>query len=133
VILVRIAICALALLVVSLLVPGIRIDWGDDPLRAVVILVALATLFALVQAVLKPRNPLITMPARILTLGLFPILIDAALLLLVAGIVDAVSDPLLMVGAFPPDLGLQAVATALVGAAVIAVVSTVMGFLIPAF
>ena len=133
VILVRIAVCGLALLVVSLLVPGITIDWGDDPLRAVLVLAALAALFAVVQAILKPKNPLITMPAKILTLGLFPILIDAALLLLVAGLVDAVADPLLVVGGFPPDLGLQAIGTALIGAVVITVVSTVMGFLIPSF
>ena len=58
-------------------------------------------------------------------------LVDAALLLLVAGIVDAVSDPLLVVGGFPPDLGLEAVGTALIGAVIITAVSTVMGLLIP--
>jgi uncharacterized membrane protein YvlD (DUF360 family) len=71
------------------------------------------------------------MPAKILTLGLFPILIDAALLLLVAGIVDAVTDPLLVVGGFPPELSLQSIGTALIGAVVITAVTTVMGFLIP--
>jgi putative membrane protein len=130
-IVVRVAICGLALLVVSLLVPGISIDWGEDPLRAVLILAALAVLFGVVRAILKPRNPLITMPAKILTLGLFPILMDAGLLLLVAGLVDAISDPLLVVGGFPPDLSILAIGTALVGGLIVTLVTTVMGFLVP--
>ena len=130
-ILIRIAVCGLALLVVSLLVPGITIDWGEDPGRAVLILAALAALFGIVQTLLKPRNALLTIPAKILTLGLFPILVDAALLLLVAGIVDAMSDPLLVVGGFPPELGLEAVVSALIGAVIITAVTTVMNLLIP--
>jgi putative membrane protein len=131
-ILTRIGVCGLAILVISLLVPGITIDWGEDPVRAVIILVALATLFGLVQAMLKLKDRLITLPAKILTLGLFPILMDAGLLLLVAGIVDALSDPLLVVGGFPPDLTIAAVATALVGGVIITAVTTVMNLLIPA-
>jgi putative membrane protein len=130
-ILIRIAVCGLALLAVSLLVPGITIAWGEDPVRAVLILGALAALFGIVQTLLKPRTPLVTIPAKVLTLGLFPILVDAALLLLVAGLVDAMTDPLLVVGGFPPDLGLDAVVTALIGAAVITAVTTVMNLLIP--
>ena len=130
-ILIRIAVCGLALLAVSLLVPGITIDWGEDPGRAVLILAALAALFGIVQTLLKPRNALLTIPAKILTLGLFPILVDAALLLLVAGIVDALSDPLLVVGGFPPELGVEAVVTALIGAVIITAVTTVMNLLIP--
>ena len=130
-IVIRIAVCGLALLAVSLLVPGITIEWGEDPARAVLILVALAALFGIVQTLLKPRSALVTVPAKILTLGLFPVLVDAALLLLVAGIVDAVSDPLLVVGGFPPDLGLEAVVAALIGAVIITAVTTVMNLLIP--
>jgi putative membrane protein len=131
VLLARIAICGLALLAVSLLVPGIAIDWGEEPLRAVLILVALAALFGVVQVLLKPRDRLITLPAKLLTLGLYPVLMDAALLLLVAGLVDAVADPLLTVGGFPPDLTIEAIGTALVGAFLITLITTVMGWLIP--
>jgi putative membrane protein len=129
--LVRIAICGLALLAVSLLVPGIAIEWGGEPIRAVLVLVALAVLFGVVQAVLKPRDRLITLPAKLLTLGLYPVLMDAALLLLVAGLVDAVSDPLLTVGGFPPDLTPGAIGTALIGAILITLITTVMAWLIP--
>ena len=130
-ILIRIAVSGLALLAASLLVPGISVDWGEDPVRAAVIVVALAALFGIVQTLLKPRSPLVTIPARILTLGLFPVLVDAALLLLVAGIVDAVTEPLLVIGGFPPDLGIEALVAALIGGVVITVVTTVMNLLIP--
>lgn len=128
---VRIIVSGLALLVAALVLPGIQVDWGRDPTRAAAILAGLAVLFGLVAWLLRPRHPLFTWPARVLTLGLYPVLVDAALLLLVAGLVDAVWDPVLTVGGFPPDLGLEAVAWAVAGAVIIIAVTSVMRLLIP--
>jgi putative membrane protein len=129
--LVRIAVNAVALLAAGLLVPGIRIAWGDDAVGIAISLLVLAVAFGLVNASIGRILRLLSLPLNVLTLGLFSVLLNAALLLLVAWVVDLVWQPLIVIGGFPPDLSIDAVATAAIGALVIGAVSTAMAILIP--
>ena len=64
--------------------------------------------------------------------GMFSIVLNAGLLLLVAFLVDLAWDPaLLTIGGYPPDLGIEAVITAAGGSFIISLVSTGLSILIP--
>lgn len=73
----RLIVVALSLALASRLVPGIHADgWGT--------LILAALLLGVVNAVIKPILTLLTLPITVLTLGLFLILLNAAMLGLVA-------------------------------------------------
>jgi putative membrane protein len=129
--LVRVVVNAVALLAAGLLVPGIEIAWGDDAAGIAVTLIVLALVFGLVNASIGRILRLLSLPLNVLTLGLFSVLLNAALLLAVAAVVDLVWEPLIVIGGFPPDLGLEALLAAATGALVIGAVSTAMAILIP--
>jgi putative membrane protein len=128
---VQVAINAVALLFAGLLVPGIEIEWADEAEGIVITLVALAIVFGLVNTFVRPLARLVSILLNIATLGLFSVVLNAGLLLAVAFIVDLVWQPLIVIGGYPPELSLQAVATAAVGAFIISVVATTLNVLIP--
>lgn len=130
-IIVRIAAIAVALLLAGLLVPGIEIEWADDALGIVATLLTLAVVFGLVNTFIRPIARLVSIPLNIATLGLFSFVINAALLLGVAFLVDLVWEPLIVIGGYPPDLSIEAVITAGVGSLIISAVSTGLTVLIP--
>ena len=128
---VRVAVIAVALLIATLLVPGIEVEWSDKAAGIVITLVALAIVFGLVNAFVRPIARLVSIPLNIATLGFFSIILNAALLLTVAFLIDLVWQPLITLGGYPPDLSLEAIATAAVGAFIISVIATAMNVLIP--
>ena len=128
---VRVAINAVALLFAGLLVPGIEIEWSEEAEGIVITLAALAIVFGLVNTFVRPLARLVSIPLNIATLGLFSIVLNAGLLLAVAFLVDLVWQPLIVIGGFPPELTLQAVATAAVVAVIISIVGTALNVLIP--
>ena len=76
----RFAICALSLWVAQRFVPGIRIDDVETVLIAALIL-------GFVNAVIRPVLVFLTFPITIVTLGLFLLVLNAAMLALVASLV----------------------------------------------
>jgi putative membrane protein len=128
---VRVAVSALGLLAAGLLVPGIEIEWSDEVSGVVITLVTLALVFGVVNAFVRPIGRLVAIPLNLLTLGLFSLVLNAFLLLLVAAVLDFVGQPILHIGSFPPDISIDAVGTAALGAFIISVVSTSMNLLIP--
>ena len=129
--LIRITVVAVALLLAALLVPGIVIDWADDGRGIAFMLLGLALAFGLVNAVIRPVARLVRVPLNLVTFGLFSVVLKAALLLSVAFLVDLVAGPLLVVGGFPPELGIEALSAAAMGSFVISAVSTGLTMLIP--
>lgn len=79
-ILIRWVVSALAILVSSYVLPGIKVD-------GFVAALTIAVVMGLVNAVIKPILIVLTLPINILTLGLFTLVINALLILLVAKIV----------------------------------------------
>ncbi len=73
----RLAISALGLWLASRVVPGIRVDGFGS-------LLAAALLLGIVNALVKPLLFILTLPFTLLTLGLFLLVINAAMLGLVA-------------------------------------------------
>lgn len=128
---VRIAIDSLALLLAGLLVPGIEIEWSDDAAGILITIVGMALLFGTVNGLLRPAGRVAAVPLKVLTLGTFSFALNAALLLIVAFVLDVVGYPVLHVGSFPPDISLDTVAAAAMGAFVIGAISTTMSVLIP--
>lgn len=77
----RLLVAGLGLWLASALVPGILIEGGWT-------LVGSALLLGLVNAVVRPVLVILTLPFTILTLGLFLLVINAAMLGLVATLLD---------------------------------------------
>jgi putative membrane protein len=128
---IRTAVIAVALLLAALLVPDIEIEWADDAPGIGLTLLVLAIAFGLVNALIRPIARLVSIPLNIATLGMFSVVLNAALLLGVAFLVDLAWGPLIVIGGFPPDLGITAVITAAVGSFIISAVSTGLQLLIP--
>lgn len=114
-ILIRLVINAIALWVAATFVPGPPgIEFADDSL---VTLGIVAVVFGLVNAFIKPIVKLLSLPARILTLGLFGLIINTGMLALTALILE--------------QLTIDGFVSAFIGALVISVVSMILGFLVP--
>jgi putative membrane protein len=129
--LIRVAVIAVALLLTALLVPDITIDWAEDAQGISITLLALALVFGLVNAFIRPIARLVSIPLNVATLGFFSVVLNAALLLLVAFLVDLVFGPLIVIGGYPPELGLEALGAAALGSFIISAISTVLTLLIP--
>src|SRR5215467_12896091 len=107
--LLRMAISAFALWVASLIVPGMTITGTPT-------LVAAAFLLGLVNAVVRPLALLLTLPFTILTLGLFVFVVNAAMLGLVAALLDG--------------FAISGFGAALLGSLVVSLVSSVVSWTI---
>jgi putative membrane protein len=79
--LIRVLIVALGLWAASVLVPGVEVHGAWTLLGA-------ALLLGIVNAVVRPLAILLTLPITIVTLGLFLLVVNAAMLALVAWVFD---------------------------------------------
>jgi putative membrane protein len=79
-----------------------------------------------VNGVLKPLIKALSLPINLLTFGLFGLVANGALLLILAWVADQI-DLTFTVGGFPPDFGVDAIIAAVVGGVVLSIVSTVIG------
>lgn len=78
---IRILVNGVALWVAALLLKGIHLESGGAPMsRQVVTVLWVAVIFALVNAVIKPVMTFFSLPAIVLTLGLFTLVVNAAML-----------------------------------------------------
>jgi putative membrane protein len=118
--LVRLLAGAVALAVAAWLIEGISVGPGTSRER-VLTLLAVAVIFGLVNAIVRPVVRLISLPLFILTLGLFTFVINALMLLLTAWIGDQ----------FDLAFHVDGFWSALLGALVISVVTFVLNVLLP--
>lgn len=123
-ILVRVAVNGLALYLTTLVVP--ELSFGADPTPAGVAGVAL--LFGVVNTLIKPIVKLFSLPLTIMTLGLFGLLINAGMLILVAWLSDLATFDF-TVGGFPPDFTIDTIVWSIAGAVVLGIVSAILGLL----
>lgn len=82
------ALTGLALWVVTLLVPGIGFVGGQTSAERVGIVLVVALIFGVVNAVIKPIVQVLSIPLYILTLGLFHVVINAMMLMITAWITE---------------------------------------------
>ena len=117
---IRVLVVAFALWVATLVVPGIGVGAGT-PAARVGTLLAVALIFGLVNAVVKPVVKVLGCAFYILTLGLIALVVNALLFLLVGWVADGLGLPFTVDGFVP----------AFFGAIVVGVVSFVLHVVIP--
>jgi putative membrane protein len=117
---VRVAVIAVALWVTTVIVPGIDNSAGTTSAR-VGTLVGVALIFGLVNATLKPLIKFVGGCLYILTLGLFGLVVNALLFLLVGWLSARLGLPFTVSGFW----------AAFWGAIVVAVVGALLHFVIP--
>jgi putative membrane protein len=112
--LVRLVASAAGLAVAAWILGGITVGTGEDSWghRALVLL-GVAVVFGLVNAVVKPVVKLLTLPLFVLTLGLITLVINALLLQLTAFLSDQVGL----------EFGVAGFGTAILGALIVSLVS----------
>src|SRR3954454_10076503 len=86
--LLRAALTGFALWIVTLVVSGIDFVGGDINLQRIGIILVVAIVFGLVNAIIKPIVQLISIPLYILTLGLFHVVINALMLWITSWITE---------------------------------------------
>jgi putative membrane protein len=107
--LVRLALNTLGILVAQALLPGITVQGAGAALLAALVL-------GILNATLRPILVLLTLPFTLLTFGLFLLVVNALLLMLVSGLV--------------PGFEVHGFGTALVGSVVISAVGWLTSWLI---
>ena len=121
--LIRLIITAVSIWVATLLVQGITIASPPENgnVSKVLVLLVVAVVFTLVNAVVKPIVKLLSLPLVIVTLGLFLLVINALMLGLTAWITSF------------SDYGLRVdgVWAAVIGGIIVGVVNWVLGILVP--
>jgi putative membrane protein len=110
----RLIVNALALWIASWLVSGVTFSGGLIPMLGV------ALVFGLVNAIIRPVAKILTFPLIILTLGIFALVINGAMLLLTSAVSDA----------FGLGFHVRGFWAAFWGALVVSVVSTVLSLLL---
>jgi putative membrane protein len=86
--LLRAALTGVALWVVTLVVPGVTFVGGDSTAGRIAVIFAVAVLFGLVNAILKPIVQILSIPLYVLTLGLIHVVINALMLWVTARITE---------------------------------------------
>jgi len=122
---INVAVTAIAFFVLTKLYSQIKFD------GTVVQLVLLAVVFGLVNAFIKPVIKLLSFPITAMTLGLFALVINGALLLFVAWLSDNFLKIDFSVGGFPHSgLSIDAFVAAIVGSIVLSVISAAIGLVV---
>ncbi|UFU06332.1 phage holin family protein [Ruania halotolerans] len=80
--LIKVLINGVALWLTSLWVSGVDFRTDDTPLNTVIVVAAVALLFTIVNAIVKPLVKLVSILFYVLTLGLFFLVVNALMLLL---------------------------------------------------
>ncbi|MFL5779139.1 MAG: phage holin family protein [Chloroflexota bacterium] len=93
-------------------------------------LIVLAVIFGVVNGLIGPIVRLLALPVRVVTFGLIGFVINAGLLLLTAWAADFVGLNF-TVGDFPPTFNLDTIIAAIIGAAVLGLVSTIVHVFVP--
>ena len=119
-VLIRVAVVAVALWVATLLVPGIGVVSADPSVRLGT-LIGVAVVFGVVNAVVKPVVKVLGCAFYVLTLGLFALVVNALLFLLVGYLAERLGLPFVVDGFVP----------AFFGAIVVGLVSFVLHLLVP--
>ncbi len=114
---------AITFAVVAYFLP--QIDYGENLAG----LIVLAVIAGVVNGFIKPIIKLFSLPLTVMTLGLFGLVINAGMLLLIAWIADLVGVTF-SVGGFPPDFGLDAIGAAFIGGIAISIVGSIVALVV---
>ncbi len=116
---------AIAFAIMIWLLP--KIDYKGDVFPGLVVIALIA---GVVNGLIKPIVRMLSLPIRMMTLGLFGFVINGGLLLLIAWVSNNLKFDFTIAG-FPPNLSLEAILWASIGAVVLSVISTIIGMVVP--
>lgn len=119
--LVRVLINGVAIWLATLILPGLSIVGADTGWQQLAIILLIALVFGIVNAIVKPIVAILSIPLYILTLGLFTIVVNALMLMLTAWITEATSW----------GLRIDNFGVACWAGIIIAIVSLVLSILVP--
>jgi putative membrane protein len=129
-IVIRVVVNAIALWAAARFVPDIHFPAAEHfPASDWWKLAVVALIFGLINAYVKPIVKALSLPVRLMTLGLFTLVINAVLFLVVAAI-SSTFDLGLKIDKFPPDITASAIVAAVIGSIVISIVSTIVNLAI---
>jgi len=129
--LVKILVNAVGVYVAVLVVPQIKFPAADNLLKLEGNwwqIIVVAVILAVINSYLKPILKLLSFPITLLTMGVFALILNAALLLLAAFVADLLSIDF-TIGGFPPEITADAFVGAFIASIVISIVSIVLGML----
>jgi len=122
---ISIATTAIAFIILAYIVPQVTFTGG------IVQLIVLAAIFGVVNGVIKPVIKLLSFPITAMTLGLFGLVINAALLLLVAWVGGTFFNVGFEIGGFPSNgLSIDAFVGAFIAGIVLTIIQAVVGLVI---
>ena len=117
----RVLISGVALWLAEVLLPGLTVVGADTTGGEVVVLLAVALVFGIINAVVKPIVNVLSIPLYILTLGLFTLVVNALMLMLTAWITEQTSW----------GLRIDGFGDAFLGALIVSVVSFALSVALP--
>jgi putative membrane protein len=131
---IKVAVNAAALLTAALVVPDFRFLFHTDKPEDWLKILVIALVFALVNSYIKPVVKALAMPVGFLTMGMVAFVINAALLLGVAYVVNTFVNAngfAFSVGGYPQGpFGYAPIGCAVIASLVISVVSTILNLVI---
>jgi putative membrane protein len=120
-ILIRLAIGAVSLWIATLVIPGITLGTTSIP-KAIGTLVAVAVIFGIINAILRPIIKTIGCGLYVLTLGLVAVVVNGLLFLLTSWIAGKLELPFHVDNFWP---------AAVLGALLVGIVSWILNMLVP--
>lgn len=124
--LVRVLVNAIALIAAAAIVPNLNLVIGNDPIDWLKV-GAIALLLGLINAYLRPIVKALALPITLLTLGLVGIVINAAMLLVLSVLSDALDLPFDVNGFPDTALDGNTILAAILGAIIVGLVAAVVG------
>ncbi len=118
---IRLIVTAVALWISTLLLHGITLD-TDSTAKKVGTLLAVAIIFGVINAVIRPIIKTIGCAFYVLTLGLFALIVNGALFMLASWVADQLSLPFHVDHFWP---------TAVLGAIIVGIVSWILNAVVP--
>jgi putative membrane protein len=128
----KVAVNAVALLAAANVVPEFRLVFQNKPEDWLKI-AFIALVFALVNSYIKPIVKTLALPIGVLTMGLVAFVINAAMLLGTAWIVNQAKGTFniaFTLGGYPPHWSYEAIGCAVVASIVISLVATALNLLL---
>jgi putative membrane protein len=121
----RLVINAIALWITVAIVPDL--EWTDE--KNLVNIALLALVFGVINTYLKPVLKLLSLPLRLITFGLFGLVLNTALFLLLAWVGEQFGLGFSVSGWPAGAFSVSVIVAAFIGAVVLSIVSTLLAFI----
>ncbi len=124
---IAVAVTAIAFAILVNVLPDTWIEFTGEPLQLALLSIGVGV----VNAVIKPVIKLLSFPINMMTLGLFGLVINTALMLAIAWAAQGFAQINLTVGGWPTaDFSIDAVVGALIASVALSLISTVIGLVV---